>query len=66
MAEEFWKAESGWVLLRVDDGLLPFNQETRVAKLIDDDPFGQLAPATPAECRVTVELHPVSSLDWGA
>jgi len=37
MAEEFWKAESGWVLLRVDDGLLPFNQETRVAKLIDGD-----------------------------
>src|SRR5438876_3705892 len=33
---------------------------------LDDNPFGQLAPATPAECRVTVELHPVSSLDWGA
>src|SRR5438876_5132817 len=33
---------------------------------LDDHPFGQLPPAAPAECRVTVELHPVSSLDWGA
>jgi len=37
MTEQFWKAESGWVLLRVDDGLLPFNQETGMALSVDDD-----------------------------
>ena len=35
--EEFWKTESGWVLLRTSRGFLPFNRETRMAMLIDDD-----------------------------
>jgi hypothetical protein len=32
----------------------------------EHDPLGELSPAAPAESRVTVELHPGSSLDWGA
>ena len=35
--ERFWETEEGWVLVRVDDGLLPFNTQTRMARVIDDD-----------------------------
>ena len=35
--ERFWEAESGWVLWRVEGGLLPFNRETRMAMIIEDD-----------------------------
>jgi hypothetical protein len=31
---------------------------------LDHDPFRQPTPAVPAEGGVTVQLHPVSSLDW--
>ena len=38
MAEEFWKAETGWVLLRgTGDSLVPYNVETRMMMLVDDD-----------------------------
>jgi hypothetical protein len=41
MGMEFWKAERGWVLVRVDDDdpsrLLPYNVETRSAMIVDDD-----------------------------
>jgi len=39
MAEEFWKTEPGWVLLRGDDpdSLVPYNVETRMMMLVDDD-----------------------------
>jgi hypothetical protein len=36
------------------------------AQEADRHPFCQPTPAVPAECGVTVELHPVPSLDWGA
>lgn len=38
MAEEFWKDETGWVLLRGSgDSLVPYNVETRMAMIVDDD-----------------------------
>jgi hypothetical protein len=43
MAEEFWKAETGWVLLRgTDDSLLPYNVETLSAMIVDDDGAPQM------------------------
>jgi hypothetical protein len=35
--DRFWEAEPGWVLVRIDDGLLPFNARSRVADVIEDD-----------------------------
>jgi hypothetical protein len=35
--ERFWKAEEGWILLRTDDGLLPYNRLNESALVIEDD-----------------------------
>jgi len=35
--DRFWESEEGWVLVRVGDGLLPFNTQTRMAQVIEDD-----------------------------
>jgi hypothetical protein len=37
VADAFWKSEPGWVLLRSDDGLLPINERTRMAWVIEDE-----------------------------
>jgi hypothetical protein len=33
----FWTREPGWVLVRSEHGLLPFNRETKMIMLIDDE-----------------------------
>ena len=35
--DRFWESEDGWVLVRVDNGLLPFNKRSRMARVIEDD-----------------------------
>jgi hypothetical protein len=57
MAEEFWKNEAGWVLLRGrddPDSLLPYNVETRMAMIVDDD--GAPQTTVPAMLRDGVEV----------
>ena len=55
MAKEFWKTEAGWVLLRGDDdSLLPYNVETRMAMIVDDD--GAPQTTVPAMLRDGVEV----------
>jgi hypothetical protein len=47
--DRFWEAEDGWVLVRVDDGLLPFNKRSRTAHVIEDDAEAEEA------CRKMIE-----------
>jgi hypothetical protein len=58
MAEEFWKTEAGWVLLRGSgddpDSLLPYNMETHLAMIADDD--GAPQTTVPAMLRDGVEV----------
>jgi hypothetical protein len=36
--DEFWRAGPGWVLWRTDDGgLLPYNTQSRMARIIEDE-----------------------------
>jgi hypothetical protein len=58
MAEKLWKTEAGWVLLSgLDDdpeGFLPYNVETRMAMIVDDD--GAPQTTVPAMLRDGVEV----------
>jgi len=58
MAEEFWKTEAGWVLVRGmrddPDSLLPYNVETHMAMIVDDD--GAPQTTIPAMLRDGVEV----------
>jgi hypothetical protein len=58
VAKEFWKTEAGWVLLRGrdedPDSLVPYNVETRMLMVVDDD--GAPQTTIPAMLRDGVEV----------
>ena len=60
MAEDFWKSETGWVLLRGKadpDSLAPYNVETQMLMVVDDD--GAPQTTVPAMLRDGIPV-----LDW--
>ena len=55
MAEEFWKTETGWFLLRgTGESLVPYNVETQMLMVVDDD--GAPQTTIPAMLRDGVQV----------